>query len=38
MIAPSPSPLAEIERTVQERATSLALDVDAPEGERRCGP
>ena len=34
MIAPSPSPLAEIERTVQQRATSLALDVDTPEGEQ----
>ncbi len=34
MIAPSPSPLTEIERTVQQRATSLALDVDAPEGEQ----
>jgi pilus assembly protein CpaF len=29
------SPLEEIERTVQERATSLALDMETPDGEQR---
>jgi pilus assembly protein CpaF len=35
MRSPSTSPLQEIERTVQQRATTLALDVDSATGEQQ---
>ena len=31
----APSPLAEIERTVQERAMDISLEMSAPDGEAK---